>query len=145
MYNDDTIKLLKECYAGCKMGLKSLEDMVMKVSSEKMKVQLQHSIDRHRKILDNTHILLMENNETDKEPAAMAEAMSYIKTNFKLAVDSSDNEIAELLIDGCNMGIKSVSRYLNKYGATETKVKDMVDELIAMEQKLMDELRFYLN
>lgn len=141
----DTICLLKECNAGCKMGLKSLEDLVEKAHNQKMANQIKHAIDKHREIEDKTHVALLERGEEDKEPSGLAEAMSFVKTNIKLAVDSSDSEIAELLIDGCNMGIKSVSRYLNKYSAAEGSVKNNVEDLIKCEQKLMDELRFYLD
>lgn len=144
-YNDDTIKLLKECSAGSKMGIKSLESLVEKIESPKMQQQVLKSIKKHKDIEDATRVALLEAGETDKEASPMAEAMSWLKTNFKMAVDSSDSEIAELLIDGCNMGIKSVSRYLNKYSMADKSIKSMVDDLIKLEQKLMDELRFYLN
>ena len=48
-----------------------------------------------------------------KEPNVMAQGMSWIKTNMRLAMNTSDETIAELMTDGCNMGVKSLSRYLN--------------------------------
>lgn len=144
-YQEDTVYLLKECNSGCKMAVENLKAMLDKIGNGKMKQQVEDSIKEHEKIGDKTHELLVKAGETDKKPAAMAEVMAKMKSGFKLAVDSSDSEVADLLIDGCNMGIKSVSRYLNKYSGAEKEVKDMVDDLVKLEQKLMDELRFYLN
>ena len=37
--------------------------------------------------------------------------MSFIKTNFKMGMNESDTTVAELITDGCNMGIKSLNKY----------------------------------
>ena len=86
-----------------------------------------------------------EYGEEDKEPNKMATAMAWMKINVKYATEPTDSEIASLMIDGCNMGIQSISRYFNKYPAADEEVKKMVDDIVKLEQKLMDELRFYLN
>ena len=74
----------------------------------------------------------------------MAKSMSWIKTNVMLLVDEQDHTIADLITDGCNMGVKSLNRYLNEYGAAEEKVKDIAKKLIALEDKLAKDIRDYL-
>jgi len=144
MASEDTIKLLKECNAGVKMAVKSLEDVVDRVKSVEMRQQIQTSIEEHKKIGDKTHERLNEFGDEEKEPNPMAETMSWLKINVKYALDSTDSEIASLMMDGCNMGIKSVSKYVNKYPNADDNIKQMVEDLIKLEQKLMDELRVYL-
>ena len=51
--------------------------------------------------------------------------MSWIKTNVKLVMDESDETIADLITDGCNMGVKSLNEYLNQYKAADEKTKDI--------------------
>ena len=70
--------------------------------------------------------------------------MSWLKTNFKLTVDPSDETISELITDGCNMGVKSLNRYLNEYEAAEERVKDITKKLINLEEKLAVDIRKYL-
>lgn len=65
-----------------------------------------------------------------KEPNVMAQGMSWIKTNMKLAMNTSDETIAELMTDGCNMGVKSLSRYLNQYKAADDRAKAITKKLI---------------
>src|SRR5574344_2009338 len=144
MQDNDTIRLLKECNAGIKMAVKSFDEVLPRILDQKMKETIEDSKQAHEKIGDKTHELLIEFHDTEKEPNPIAEAMSWLKINTNCMLDRSEKEIAKLMIDGCNTGIKSISEYLNKYKAADEKIKNMVEDLIKLEQKLMDELRFYL-
>lgn len=79
-----------------------------------------------------------------KEPNIMAQGMSWIKTNMRLAMNTSDETIAELMTDGCNMGVKSLSRYLNQYKAADDRAKAITKKLINLETDLCSDLRVYL-
>lgn len=145
MANDDTIQLLKEVDAGVKMAVKSFDEVMDRIKSLKFREQLEESRAKHKEIEEKTESRLSQYGEENKEPSKMATAMAWMKINVKYATDPTDSEIASLMIDGCNMGIQSISRYLNKYEGADDEVKKMVDDVVKLEQKLMDELRFYLN
>lgn len=70
----------------------------------------------------------------------MAKGMSWMKTNVKLVMNESDKTIADLMTDGCNMGVK----YLNQYEAADEKTKDIAKRLIHLEEKLALDIRRYL-
>ncbi len=144
MINDDTIKLLKECNAGVKMGVGSLETVIEHVKDEKMKNILLECKNEHEKLGNETREILNDYNDSGKEPNSMAKGMSWIKTNIQLAINDSDKTVADLITDGCNMGVKSLNRYLNQYEAAEEKVKDITKRLINLEEKLAIDLRKYL-
>lgn len=74
----------------------------------------------------------------------MAQGMSWMKTNVKLAMDESDATIADLITDGCNMGVKSLSRYLNQYQAADEGTKDIAKKLIKQEEELSIHMRPFL-
>ena len=74
----------------------------------------------------------------------MAQGMSWIKTNMKLAMNTSDETIAELMTDGCNMGVKSLRRHLNQYKAADDRAKAITKKLINLETDLCSDLRVYL-
>ena len=74
----------------------------------------------------------------------MAKGMSWIKTNVKLVMNESDKTIADLMTDGCNMGVKSLNQYLNQYEAADEKTKDIATRLIHLEEKLALDIRRYL-
>lgn len=110
MIEQDTIRLLRECDAGIKMGISSLDDSVKYVKNPELKSILDESAKEHTKIKHDMQKLLDRYHDDGKEPPAMAKGMEWFKTNIKLAVDASDNAVAEFITDGCNMGIKSLSR-----------------------------------
>lgn len=140
----DTVKLLKECDAGCKMGVKSIDDVLEKVEASELKKLLQESKDHHEMLGNEIHSLLISLDSEEKEPNPMAKGMSYLKTNMKMTMDASDNTIADLITDGCNMGIKSLYRYLNQYKNADEKSKEICNKLISIEDALLKELTSYL-
>lgn len=144
MDSKDTIHLLKECDAGSKMAVTSLDEVMESVQDEKLKKLLQKSKDHHEKLGNEIHSVLMEYHSEEKDPNPMAKSMSWLKTNMKMSMDKSDATVADLLTDGCNMGIKSLYKYKNQYPAAEDKVKNLCDNLIDIERELRKDLRDYL-
>ena len=144
MVNSDTIKLLKECDAGSKMAVASIDDVVEKICDSSMKSLLQESKDHHEKLGNEIHSLLNQYGKSEKDPHPMAKGMSWMKTNMKLTMDDSDATAADLITDGCNMGIKSLYRYLNQYKAADDTSKDICNRLVSIEEELRKGLRNYL-
>ena len=144
MIEQDTIKLLRECDAGVKMGITSIDDVLECVQNKDLKGKLSKCRDEHDKLDSEIQTLLDKYKDDGKEPAAMAKGMSWIKTNIKLAMDESDATVADLMTDGCNMGVKSLNKYLNKYKAADEVSKDITKRLINLEEKLAVDIREYL-
>ena len=144
METNDTVKLLKECDAGIKMGISSIDDALPSVTNEQLKQALITSKQEHEKIKNETSNLLNTMNEEGKDPNPVAKTMSWMKTNIKLTVDHSDKTIADLITDGCNMGVKSLHRYLNQYTSADENAKDLTRRLISTEEKLGMDMRTYL-
>lgn len=144
MIESDTIKLLRECDAGIKMGVSSISDVLGYVRSEDFKKHLNACKDEHDKLNSEIEKLLGKYHDDGKEPNPIAKGMSKIKTNFKLGMHESDQTIAELITDGCNMGVKSLNQYLNQYKAADEVSKDITKRLINLEERLAIDIRGYL-
>ena len=144
MVEQDTIKLLRECDAGVKMGVSSIDDVLRYVRSEKLKKDLSDCKDEHEKLNVELQELLEKYRDDGKEPNPIAKGMSWVKTNVKLAMQESDHTIADLITDGCNMGVKSLNRYLNQYKAADEVSKDIAKRLINLEEKLAINIRGFL-
>lgn len=144
MIEEDTIQLLQECNAGIKMGVTSIDEVLPKVKNSDLRTKLEKCRMKHGKLGDDTHALLTEYGDSGKEPSPMAKTMSWMKTNVKLSMDETDETVADLITDGCNMGVKSLSRYLNQYEAADERSKDIAKRLISLETELVDDMRTYL-
>lgn len=144
MNNSDTIKLLRECDAGTKMAVTSIDEVLESVQSSELKKLLHETKDHHSKLGNEIHATLSRLDTEEKEPSMMAKGMSWMKTNMKMSMDGSDATIADLITDGSNMGVKSLHRYLNQYKMADDKTKDICRRLIGIEEQLIKELQPYL-
>ena len=144
MIEQDTIKLLRECDAGIQMGVDSIDDVLNKVRSEKMRECLSRCKKEHQELDAEVQELLEKYRDDGKDPNPVAKGMSWMKTTMKMAMDDSDATIADLMVDGCDMGVKSLSRYLNQYEAADEVSKDICKRLIKLEEKLGKQMRAYL-
>ncbi len=144
MVEQDTIKLLRECDAGIKMGISAIDEVMVYADSVKMRKYLQESTKENQKLQTDLQDVLADYHDNGKEPNPIAAGMSWVKTNVKLKLKESDSTIAELMTDGCNMGIKSLSRYMNQYKAADERSKDLAKRLIKAEEKLSQNMRQFL-
>lgn len=144
MIEQDTIRLLRECDAGIKMGISSIDDVLGHVDDKTFYNLLDHSRKEHEELQLKIQQLLGQYQDEGKEPNLIAKGMSRVKTNVKLGMEASDCTIADLMTDGCNMGVKSLSKYLNQYKAADEQSKDIAKKLIHMEAQLAVDIRGYL-
>ena len=133
MIENDTVRLLRECDAGIRMGVDSINEVIDKVKGDSLRDTLTHCREEHESLGNEVQGLLDEYRDGGKKPNPVAKSMSWIKTNVEIAMDRSDETIASLMTDGCNMGVKSLSRYLNQYAAADERSKSVARRLIALE------------
>lgn len=144
MVKQDTIKLLRECDAGVKMGITSIDDVLDRVEGREFHSKLTNCKTEHEKLQGEIQEQLGKFHDEGKNPNPIAKGMSWMKTSMKLGMDESDATIADLMTDGCNMGVKSLNRYLNQYKAADEFSKDITKRLINLEEKLTVDIRQYL-
>lgn len=144
MIEQDTIKLLRECDAGIKMGIGSIDDVLDHVHSQEFRTHLTRCKEEHEALQTELQSALDRFGDEGKNPNPIAKSMSWMKTNLKLNMDDSDHVIADLMTDGCDMGVKSLSRYLNQYKAADESAKNTAKRLIKLESQLAADLRPYL-
>jgi hypothetical protein len=144
MVESDTIKLLRECDSGVKMGVSSIDEVMDHVKSEGLRQSLRACKQEHEGLDREIQGLLSDYEDEGKAPSPVAKAMSHVKTEWKLANHNTDATVADLMTDGCNMGVKSLSRYLNQYKAADEMSKDIAKRLIHLEEQLAVDIRDFL-
>ncbi|MBP3655931.1 MAG: hypothetical protein J6K32_04460 [Clostridia bacterium] len=144
MVKQDTLNLLRECDAGVRMGVASIDDVLPYTASEDLKARLNRSKERHERLQNEIEDALSRFGDEGKAPNAFARGMSMVKTKAELTVMPGDSTIASLMTDGCGMGVKSLNKYLNEYTAADEAAKDITKKLIQLEKQLIDEIRDFL-
>lgn len=144
MIEQDTVKLLRECDSGVKMGVSSIEEVIDRVHSPTFRQYLTDCKKKHEELNDEIQRALGRYHDDGKEPSPVIKGMSWIKTNMTLGMDGSDKTVADLMTDGCNMGVKSLNRYLNQYEAADEASKDIAKRLVDLEERLTVDIREFL-
>ena len=144
MVEQDTIRLLRECDAGIKMGISSIDDVLEHARNKELYDKLKTCRDDHETLQREIQTLLGDYQDEGKNPNPIAKGMSWMKTNVKLGMEATDNTIADLMTDGCNMGVKSLGKYLNQYQAADEKSKTITKKLIRLEETLAEDLQKFL-
>ena len=117
---------------------------ILKQLSFGMKSLLSESKAHHEKLGNEIHSLLIKHNSEEKDPSPVAKGMSWLKTNMKIGMNDSDSAIADVMTDGCNMGVKSLHKYMNQYQGADKTSKDICKRLVSIEEELCKDLKDYL-
>jgi len=144
MIEQDSVRLLRESDAGVKMGIEAIAEAIPYVRSDSLRRYLSGCKAEHKELGNEIQGLLERYHDDGKEPNPIAKGMSWMKTNVKLAMKESDETVADLITDGCNMGVKSLNKYLNKYKAADEVSKDIAKRLINLEEQLAIDIRRFL-
>lgn len=142
--SQDTVELLKECDAGCKMAIDSMEQISKYVTNDQLKTLITKYNGAHIRLEEDIHRMLNNIGEEEKEPSPIAKASSWITSEVKMMMKGDTHEAASLLTDGCNMGIKSLCEYKNNYKAADEKSVSMCEKLCDIETKMVEELQAFL-
>ena len=140
----DTINLLKECDAGIKMGIEAIDNVIEHVENDEFKDKLINYKKDYNFLQDEIQGLLNKYDKEGKEPNPIAKGMSKIKTGMKLAFNETDQTIADLMTEGCNMGVKSLNKYLNEYKEANDDAKTLAKKLIRLMDNQEFDVRKYL-
>lgn len=142
--DDQTKQLLKECSSGCKMAINSFNQMRDFIADEKLKYVIDHYDKKHKELEEETAKMLQKYGDEEKEPGMVATMFSRVMTDLKLMVNKDDTQVAKLAMDGCNMGIQSLSEFINKYHYASSESVSLAKKIVKTEEQLMKELKEFL-
>ena len=142
--NEDTVTILQEINSGCKTATNSIEQVMPSIVDDDLKELISFYKEKHVRIGESAAVLLNKAEKSEKDPNWMARAMTWIGTEMRLMMGEENSQIAKVMMDGCNMGVKSLNRYLNQYEAADEYSKDIAKRLIHLEETLAEDIRQYL-
>ena len=142
--NHDTVSLLQECSAGVNMAVSAIDQVLESVENPALRQALTASRRTHDRLGQESRALLRAQGQEETHANAAAQSMSWLKTNWKLSLHPGDATVADLIVDGCNTGVKSLTRYQNQYPSASGQARSIAGQLIDAEEQLSVELRPYL-
>jgi len=142
--NHDTVCLLRECASGIQMAVRSLNDMQPGTSDARLRQLLADSRQTHERLGNETQALLRQMGAPWQDAPSVALAMSRMKTGWKLMWQPGDEAVADLVTDGCDMGVKTISRCCNRFPQASGEARRIARSLIETEQRLTEDVRQFL-
>lgn len=142
--NEHSRKLLQECSSGCKMAMESMDQVEKYVQDDTLQSVIAEYRKKHDELEQKASELLAQSGNSEKEPGAAARAFSWITTEMKMMMKEDNNQIAKLLMDGCNMGIQSITEYQHEYCEASKEAEGLADDLVKMEEEFSRELKKFL-
>lgn len=141
---ENTIQLLKECSSGCQMAQKSVKHVREYVTDHKLSELLEAYGEKHTRMEKKISDLLAEYGKEEEEPGKMASACAWMGVEMKMTMHPNNHEVAKLMMDGCNMGIQSVSEYLNKYPDASAESQRTAKDIVKIEEDFMQEMKAFV-
>ena len=141
----ENINALDEINKGACMGMDAIDDILDKVEDSKFKSLLEKQYEFYESIKDDiTNIYDKYNSDdTPHETSVMNKVMTWSGINMKTMTDHSNSNIAELLLQGTNMGIIEGRRILNKKEINKD-VEDIIDKFVKKQEKYVEDLKKFL-
>jgi len=140
----DTICLLKECNSGCKSATNSMEQVLPYVKNEELSRLIHKYNAKHVDLGDSCHTMLNELGKDEKDPHPVSQAMAWLSTEMKLTMNDDTKTIAGMMMDGCNMGIKYLSGYMNEYSEASAESRALTKRLVKLEEDFHKELQAFV-
>ena len=127
----DTLNLLRETDLGVQMGLYTFDQLLDRIKDDRLK---------QGELRD----LIKGYGSYEEDPSLMTKAMAWMTGNMKMSMDDSDQTAADIITRGCDMGTKTLYKYMNQYDHADLSVRDTARKLIAAEEDLEKQLHPFL-
>lgn len=141
---EENINALDEIHKGSCMGMDAIHFVLEKTEDDNFKKELQKEYDDYQAIATKIEEIYPKyNNGKPHETGMMTKAMTWYGVEMKTLMDNSNSKIAELILQGVNMGIIEGRKILNQK-KIDTKVRTIISEYVAMQEDSVEILKKYL-
>lgn len=138
-------ELLNFIYQNSQMGVDSLNQILSIIESSDFKNHLIHEQAEYKEIHEKAKQMLNQNGYDEKGISTLNKITSYLMINIKTMSDHSPSHIAEMLIQGSNMGMIDATKQINQYEETaEMDIISLMKRLMKFEEKNIEQLKTFL-
>ena len=142
--NENEVNVLDELHKGACMGQDAIHFIMDKVKDDGLKQELNRQYNKYKEISDKIKELYPEYSEKEPhETSTMNKVMTWYGIEMKTMMDDTTSKLAELLMQGTNMGIIEGRRLLN-HKETDSEVHALVQEYVAMQEDAVEKLKTFL-
>lgn len=138
------LALLNSLYQNTAMGINAINQIIPKIDDTQLKGELQAQLNNYHGHAEN---LRQQIYALDSEPAdlgVLQKATSNAGIAFSTLTNSSTTHIAEMMIQGTNMGVIDINKLLNQCQPIDENLKTEARNILSQEQQYIDKLKMFL-
>ena len=141
----EKINALDEINKGATMGMDAIHFIIDKIDSSDFKNVVDKQYKDYEAISKHINEIYDKYNSEDEphKTSVVNKVMTWYGVEMKTLTDKSDSKIAELLLQGTNMGIIEGRRILNNK-VLDDEVKEIISKYVTMQEECVDKLKDYL-
>jgi len=142
--NDYNLKAINDVYKNAHIALQSISDLIPTIKSEELRKELQEQYDGYEKIIGKISSFMAENKLEPKDINPLKKAMLWGSIKMKTLFDDSQNQAAEMMINGTVMGINELTAMKNESENLHDDVVAFIDEILTLEEEYEQRLKKFL-
>lgn len=135
-------EMLNFIYQNSQMGVETLNQLIPMIDNEAFKKRIEAQLKEYEQIHEEAKKLLNCHGYDEKGIGALEKIMAYLMIDMKTLMDKSSFHIAEMLIQGSNMGIIDAVKRINQYEKeAEKEVTALMKRLLKFEENNVERLK----
>ena len=143
MQNQD-LELLNSLYKNASMGTTSINTILPKVEDPQLKGELQAQLNNYSTECQDLKQKIQMQNEEPKEIGNLSKFYADAGIMMSTMMNSAPSHIAEMMIQGTNMGVIEITKNLNADKNITPEIKSQAEDMLKKEQQYIDKLKAYL-
>lgn len=157
MEHTNEIALLQAVYKGGAMGTESIAQLMPKVQNPSFRSDLKTQLQEYQKVMDKAEQQLSELGVCPVEQTPMEKMMLTMTLHAQTMCNQETSHLAEMMIQGSNMGIINLTKILNCYQSpgqehahqeqqsdVHQKAHDLAMNMMQAEKDNINRLKTYL-
>jgi len=142
--SQNTIDFLSEIYRGAKMGVQTINNIMTKVTDNKVYDELRYQLLSYEEIANEAYFEIQKRNTEPKDISTFDKMSAKMSIGINTFINSNPSHIADMLIKGNTMGVTGIVRSLNSHENADSDIKGLADRFIQLEEDNIDRLKKYL-
>ena len=141
---EENLNVLDELNKGATMGMDAIHFVLDKVEDDKFKETLDIEYNKYKDVSKRANEIYAKYSEKEPhETGTMTKIMTWYGIEIKTLTDHSNSKIAELLLQGTNMGIIEGRKLLNNK-KMDKEIHNLLEEFVTMQEDSVEQLKKFL-
>ena len=142
--HDANTEVLQELYHTTKMGMEAAKMLLPKTREPAFRKAVREQGECYRRFTDQCAHLLQEKQRPLKKQGMMEKASLWGSVQMNTMMDSSTSHLAEMMVNGTNMGIVDMTRALREHKDCNGTARSLAQSYLDAEQFHLENMKQYL-